>query len=323
MRFAAFSYHTTNLGDDIQTLAAVQYLPRVDYWIDRDWVATLGARTREPVCLIANGWYMHSTAVVWVNRAHQVLNTRFRGNRRLAAWAQRLRTVAWKMPYAWPPPANAEALLISMHIADLGRSVETMLSEKSLAYMRGRGAVGCRDEATLARLRAAGLEAYFSGCLTLTLQRPDVPRGDEIIFVDVPGVTGIDSRPLAGMPDEDRKRVGFETHFTRLIRRGPRHQVARALLRRYAAAQLVVTSKLHCAMPCLALGTPVLFVTRDPEDPRFQGLLPFVRHCARSELPDRLAAMDWINPPANPRDILPLAAPLRQRCEAHVRQFSR
>lgn len=35
---------------------------------------------------------------------------------------------------------------------------------------------------------------------------------------------------------------------------------AEELLRRYSEAKLVVTSRIHCALPCLALETPVLFV---------------------------------------------------------------
>ncbi|MFR9523358.1 MAG: polysaccharide pyruvyl transferase family protein [Rikenellaceae bacterium] len=36
---------------------------------------------------------------------------------------------------------------------------------------------------------------------------------------------------------------------------------AEELIRRYAAARLVVTSRIHCALPCLGVETPVLFVS--------------------------------------------------------------
>jgi exopolysaccharide biosynthesis predicted pyruvyltransferase EpsI len=32
------------------------------------------------------------------------------------------------------------------------------------------------------------------------------------------------------------------------------------LLRTYATAKSVITTRLHCALPCLAIGTPVLFI---------------------------------------------------------------
>jgi hypothetical protein len=38
---------------------------------------------------------------------------------------------------------------------------------------------------------------------------------------------------------------------------------AEELLKRYARAKLVVTSRIHCALPCLGVETPVIFVTSD------------------------------------------------------------
>jgi len=38
---------------------------------------------------------------------------------------------------------------------------------------------------------------------------------------------------------------------------------AEELVKRYARAKLVVTSRIHCALPCLGVETPVIFVTSD------------------------------------------------------------
>lgn len=40
-------------------------------------------------------------------------------------------------------------------------------------------------------------------------------------------------------------------------------EYARSLVRKYAKAKLVVTSRIHCALPCLGVETPVIFVTSD------------------------------------------------------------
>lgn len=37
-------------------------------------------------------------------------------------------------------------------------------------------------------------------------------------------------------------------------------EYARILIKKYAAAKLVITSRIHCALPCLALDTPVIYV---------------------------------------------------------------
>lgn len=58
MTFALTYNAGPNLGDDIQTLAARQYLPQVDVWINREHVesAEVSAGTK----CIMNGWYMHN-----------------------------------------------------------------------------------------------------------------------------------------------------------------------------------------------------------------------------------------------------------------------
>ena len=59
-------------------------------------------------------------------------------------------------------------------------------------------------------------------------------------------------------------------------------EYARSLIRKYAKAKLVVTSRIHCALPCLGIETPVIFVTsnnleqgvgRGGSNGRFGGLI--------------------------------------------------
>lgn len=40
-------------------------------------------------------------------------------------------------------------------------------------------------------------------------------------------------------------------------------EYARQIIKRYASAKLVITSRLHCALPCLGVETPVIFVNAD------------------------------------------------------------
>ena len=54
-------------------------------------------------------------------------------------------------------------------------------------------------------------------------------------------------------------------------------ELADRLLRRYERAPFVVTSRLHCALPCLAMGTPLWFVHHaDFETGRFGGNIDFL-----------------------------------------------
>lgn len=83
--------------------------------------------------------------------------------------------------------------------------------------------------------------------------------------------------------DELLFKAAFITHKLQpsfIDQRLERLEMAQNLVERYAKASLVVTSRIHAALPCLGLETPVLFVT--PDDPsidlnrhstgRFKGL---------------------------------------------------
>jgi hypothetical protein len=62
---------------------------------------------------------------------------------------------------------------------------------------------------------------------------------------------------------------------------------AREFLKKYAESRLVITSRLHCALPCLGMGTPVIFITSESLESdhpirkggmgRFGGLLELLR----------------------------------------------
>ena len=52
-------------------------------------------------------------------------------------------------------------------------------------------------------------------------------------------------------------------------------EYCRDLLRRYAEAKFCVTCRIHCALPCVAMGTPVVFVEsvdKDVDEGRFDGV---------------------------------------------------
>ena len=51
---------TDNIGDDIQAYAAERFLPKVDYYIDRESVNVLMPNNQERVAMIMNALYMYN-----------------------------------------------------------------------------------------------------------------------------------------------------------------------------------------------------------------------------------------------------------------------
>ncbi len=125
--------------------------------------------------------------------------------------------------------------------------------------------VGCRDLATLKFCNTVGIPAYYSRCLTLTFpRRSHPPAAGKVFFVDVP------PEYLAGFPDElirDAVIVWQRKIFSPIKNEyGALLEHAEMMLQKYATeARLVVTTALHCASPCLAMGIPVLLFQANTE----------------------------------------------------------
>jgi hypothetical protein len=278
------SYRTDNLGDDMQSIAARKFLPRVDRYVDREALDELGPADGERLRLVMNGWFCHR-------------------------------------PDRWPPAPHVEPLLISFHVTDnpepgtnARARQEFARSPRVLGWLERHGPVGARDHSTLAWLRSHGIAAWFSGCLTLTLDAPpDLQREDFVVLNDVPDevaarIAGATTRPLRRTTHAESVTAAEQERFTR----------AAALLDLYARASCVVTTRLHGAMPCLAAGTPVLLIDAHWDQSRFTGLNELVHHGTAAEFLSGKLGYDVDDPPANPGRHLTLRAELARRTSAFV-----
>lgn len=234
-----------NAGDYIQSLAAARFLPRIDKYVNRE---KLHDYKGIPLKMILNGWFMHR-------------------------------------PGNWPPSKDIDALALSFHLNSQAKNL--MLSNEGIEWFKEHAPIGCRDEFTREALHTAGIETYLSGCLTTTFENKYGPRGEDIYFADVlfrvPGWSTSARTPreflkavLSGdiVKVNTRNRLLSEIFSSQIIEQGKvishyhparhsekeRFAVAESLLHKYATAKLVVTSRLHCALPCLAFGTPVIFI---------------------------------------------------------------
>ena len=132
-----------NIGDYIQSLAALQYLPKncKPYLINRDEV---GYYHGEKVKLIFNSW-----------------NNFYRGNKNISD--------------------KINPIYISYHIRK-----DYALPSVYINNLKKYAPIGCRDKATRDNFIKYGINAYFSSCLTTTLDIDyavkNKERTNEIIF---------------------------------------------------------------------------------------------------------------------------------------------
>ena len=254
-----------NVGDNIQSLAAKQFLPQVDTLLNREKLAEYkGEKTK----LIMNGWFTHNI-------------------------------------HNWMPSDDIEPIFVSFHMNNT--AAPFMLSEKGIAYLKKHQPIGCRDQFTADTLNAKGIDAHFTGCLTLTLDSykvDDSERDDAIYIVDplysyprpekifynakatVRNILNGTAFQLSKKKRYLKKFISEEVlNSAEFINQEPpsntytddeKFEMAETLLKKYAKAKLVITSRIHCALPCLAMGTPVIFINGFDsfvDSCRFDGIL--------------------------------------------------
>lgn len=135
----------------------------------------------------------------------------------------------------------------------------SLLSDAPIESLRLRQSepIGCRDAYTLNVLREADVDAYLNGCMTLTFpRRAREPENGKVFFVDVC------DELLEYAPQSLIKDAVFMTHL--LYHSYVTEHESLAVLDRYKQeARLVVTSRLHCAVPCIAMGIPVIYACKE------------------------------------------------------------
>ena len=243
MKYGLLKYSTGNIGDEIQSLAARQFIPSVDYYFDRDQLNTIDVK--EPTKVIMNGWFLQK-------------------------------------PQNWPPSSFIFPKFISFHITHKNECLKYFSSRKSIEYLKRHEPIGCRDYWTLNFLDSLGVKTYFSGCLTLTLRKNEIKRNNEILIVEPFNQLYLRNHSeliKEFVPDKIRSHLEFITHWDPYTIKDyqTRFLFAEKLLQKYQSAKLVITSRLHCALPCLAYGTPVYFIDigycSTEERNRFDGLI--------------------------------------------------
>ena len=171
----------------------------------------------------------------------------------------------FKMRHAFPLHRNLRPIFVSFHC-----NKRELLTDEAIEYLRRYGPVGCRDWTTVYLLLSIGVPAFFSGCLTTTIDTvfPDAAaaprRTPPVAYVDI-APEQIPAGGVAYRHSSDEVRV---RPFIANVRE------ARDRLETYRSRhRAVVTSRLHCYLPVRSIGAPVEFRPKNPSDIRFDGLL--------------------------------------------------
>lgn len=255
------AYASKNLGDHVQTIASLGHLVRrsgVSFTGDADLVELASSLQRrvKPARVVDGDDAVVELHLVQRDASHHDLVPD--GTWALAfGWYMHPQFgVAFDMPFN----PRIRPIFVSFHV-----NAPAFLTDDVLAYLRRHAPVGCRDWNTVHLLLAAGVPAFFSGCLTTTV---------DTVFPEGRG------EGRTGTLYVDTPRTGPGTHWRQtapeIRRRSFTENVADALdvLESYRSTyQTVVTSRLHCYLPARSLGAEVEFRARNVADVRFDGLI--------------------------------------------------
>jgi len=227
----AWQPHSDNLGDDLRTYAAMQLLPRVDRVLDADNLdAPLeGLGDDDRVIALLSGNVLRE-------------NTH------------------------WLPERHIAPVCVGVHLSqeDVWGIPFAQLNGAGKEYLAACAPIGCRDQRTVKLMEQTGVPHTLTGCLTLTLKRPQVRTQNYVCCVDAPRDVVQTLRTYAAGCDVQELTHQLENPSADF---DARMENVRQMLRIYAGARFIVTRRLHCAMACLAIGTPVLLIyNSDYED---------------------------------------------------------
>lgn len=157
----------------------------------------------------------------------------------------------------WPPSPTVRPVPFSFHVQPGSQSI--VCSPPGIEYLKKWQPIGCRDRGTMTILQKHGVEAFYSRCVTLTLPRRQTEPEHGEVFI-----TGVGKAEKRIIPralrreavNVDQAHVRLPITVTKL-----KLELAEVLLQQYSSrARLVITSKIHCALPCIAMGIPVVFL---------------------------------------------------------------
>ena len=271
--------NTNNIGDYIQTLAVIKLIGKEYKILDRE---SLNSYNDEPRKVIINGWFMEN-------------------------------------PLNFPPSSNIKPLFISFHInPDI---VSDFLNSNTVSYLKEHQPIGCRDTFTQELLEKHNIKTFFSSCVTLTLNKTDyistVYKKNTTLIIGAfdrlkpyietnkglyKALISLIKAPYKFLNYQIKNLIfnnwlrsqNFELNFANQIveKKISSHEegvkLAEQVLIKIANSDHIITSRIHSALPAVAMGKKVIFINEGLDNinhrSRLSGLQSFFKSIKLKEI---------------------------------------
>lgn len=171
----------------------------------------------------------------------------------------------FELRYGFPFHRNLLPIFLSFHC-----NKRDLLTQEALDYLRKHGPIGCRDWTTVDILLSVDVPAFFTGCMTTTVntvfpdQSEPPPSSAPVAYVDMPPEA---VPPGAVTYRHSSDAVRFRSYATNV------HDAIELLETYRRKHSRLVTSRLHCWLPARSIGVQVDFQPSNRSDIRFAGLI--------------------------------------------------
>ncbi len=271
--------NTNNIGDYIQTLAVIKLIGKEYKILDRE---SLNSYNDEPRKVIINGWFM-------------------------------------EYPLNFPPSSNLKPLFISFHINP--QIASDFLNNNTVSYLKEHQPIGCRDTFTQELLEKHNIKTFFSSCVTLTLNKTDyistVYKKNTTLIIGAfdrlkpyiatnkglyKALISLIKAPYKFFNYQIKNLIfnnwlrsqSFELNFANQIveKKISSHEegvkLAEQVLIKIANSDHIITSRIHSALPAVAMGKKVIFINEGLDNinhrSRLSGLQSFFKSIKLKEI---------------------------------------
>jgi len=176
-------------------------------------------------------------------------------------------------------PPQVTPVFLAVRLTTVSRHIDPdvfLNDEHNRNYFIRYSPIGCRDEMTYNYFEKYGIPAYINGCLTAVFPKSHELSGKNIVFADAPRnlLQWIPENLLNSEIVFTTQQYSFSEHEIKDYRKI--FDFVRSKYDFYKKnAQLIVTSRLHVALPCTAFGIPVV-LAKDSVDERFSFIEKYI-----------------------------------------------
>jgi len=161
------------------------------------------------------------------------------------------------------------------------------ISAKDIVFLKEHEPIGCRDEYTYNNLKKAGIQVWLNGCMTLTMFQKNSVESlrsrSSVLIIDV-------CNELRNHIPQCIKENAI--NLSQIVTLKDDEAVQDYVVSRYQMyydeAKLIITSRLHCAIPCVAIGIPVVLAVK-----KVSFRFSWVEKLLHIYTPDEFNKIDW------------------------------